>query len=69
MILLICGIPSPPLQKYTNELMYKTKRDSQKEKHNLNLLGRGINSEFGISVYILLYINVYNHVQSIYKYR
>ena len=76
MILLKCGIPSLFLKKDTNKLIYKTKTDSQKEKQNLSLfihlqtkLGRGINSKFWINIYILLYINIYNNVQSIYKYR
>ena len=45
----------------TNELIYKTETDSQIQKTNLRLPkgkggGGGINQEFGISRYTLLYI-------------
>ena len=47
------------LKNNTNELLYKTKTDSQTQEINLWLLkgkGGGINKEFGINRYILLYV-------------
>ena len=49
------------LKNETNELMYKTEIDPQTQKTNLWLSkgkggGEGINQEFGISMYTLLYI-------------
>ena len=43
----------------TNQLIYKTETDSQTQKTNLWLpkgKGEGINQEFGINIYTLLYI-------------
>ena len=59
MITLICGIY---LKNDTNELIYITETDSQISKTKLWLpkgkrgTGGGIDLEFGINVYILLYI-------------
>ena len=49
------------LKNNTNEFIYKTEIDSQKQKTNLWLPkekggGGGINQEFGINIYTLLYI-------------
>ena len=48
------------LKNDTNELIYKTEKDSQTQKTNLWLprgrLGGGINQEIGIHIYILLYV-------------
>ena len=55
MVSLTCGI----LKNDTNELIYKTERDAQIQKTNLRLpkgKGGGINQEFGINRYTLLYI-------------
>ena len=57
MILLICGIK----KKDTNESIYKTETDSQTQKANLwSPKGKGswggINEEYGINRYTLLYV-------------
>ena len=54
MILLIYEI----FKNYTNELIYKTEVESQKQKNNI-LTGSkqgGINWEIGVDIYTLLYV-------------
>ena len=58
----------------TNELIYKTETDSQTQKTNLWLpkekgVGGGINQEFGISRYKLLYIKQINNNVLLYSTR
>ena len=58
----------------TNELIYKTETESQTQKTNLWLpkekgVGGGINQEFGISRYKLLYIKQINNNVLLYSTR
>ena len=51
-------------KKDTNELIYKTEIDSQTQKTSLWLLRgkvEGINQEFGVKIYTVLYIKQINN--------
>ena len=57
----VCNVCGKTEKNYKNELIHKTETDFQTSKTNLQLpkgkSGRGgINQEFGINIYTLLYI-------------